>query len=150
MSETAREVPRQLDFFSAEPEAPVHPPRGVAVDLGFRALQLSRALTMYSQGSRSAGFDVARRYDDGIHKRYTSGQRERIVSAARAANKEAYDSFVLASGAQAMIAAGFDEAVVHETVREENRDFVNKYVGPQNKARREKLRRQLKKQLAKK
>jgi hypothetical protein len=49
-----------------------------------------------------------------------------------------------------MIAAGFDEAVVHETVREENRDFVNKYVGPQNKARREKLRRQLKKQLAQK
>jgi hypothetical protein len=35
-------------------------------------------------------------------------------------------------------------------VREENRDFVKRYVGPQNKARREKLRRQLNKQLTKK
>jgi hypothetical protein len=105
---------------------------------------------MYSQGSRSAGFDVARRYDDDIHKRYTPGQQERIASAARSANNEAYESFVLASGAQAMIAAGFDEATVYETVREENRDFVKRYVGPQNKARREKLRRQLNKQMAKK
>jgi len=114
---------------------------GTAVALAERAFYLLEALKEYAKASRLNGLASGIERDSRVRQRYSLDQQTNIIAAASRAERRGEDNFMRATGAYALIAAGFDESTVTQEAQVDNKRFVATYTGSANQSKRAKSRR---------
>ncbi|MEI7539295.1 MAG: hypothetical protein WCJ36_00790 [Candidatus Saccharibacteria bacterium] len=134
--------PNELEQTDIEPSL-----IGPSVNLSERATHLKNALHEYSESSKIGGFKYASENENSdIHKRYTNDQISRIISSSEWHRGEGYKEFAKAFGTVALINSGYDTDIIMDDTKVSEREFINKYVGKDNKSKRDKFREVLSKQ----
>lgn len=116
---------------------------GLSRQLGGRAIYLLDALNEFSAYSKIKGFEQAVAGHADLKKRYGQDGISRIVSTEYQHWDDGKSSFMKAFGAAALINAGQDPEYIDAMSHKSMMDFVEKYIGPANKKRRNELRKQL-------
>lgn len=120
---------------------------GPSVNLSERATHLKNALHEYSESSKISGFRHASENEGSdIHKRYTDSQISRIIGSSEWHRDKGHEEFAKAFGAIALTDFGYDADTILNDIKTSERKFIDKYVGKDNKSKRDKFREILSKQ----
>jgi hypothetical protein len=121
------------------------PKIGPCVNLGERAIHLSKALDSYAQSSRLKGFNKVSPRDEKINKRYSPVTIAAIGSAQDSTRWAGDNEFAKAFGVDAMAESGMEPGYARAISQINAGKFFDEYTGPSNRKKLAKYRKILKK-----
>jgi hypothetical protein len=145
---------RAYDYLGVSPEDVVlesqskpetSPKIGPCVNLGERAIHLSKALDSYAQSSRLKGFNEVSSLDEKINKRYSPVAIAAIGSAQDSTRWAGDNEFAKAFGVDVMAEAGMEPGYARAISQINAGKFFDEYTGPDNRKKLAKYRKILKK-----